>query len=72
MKRWCVVCGKELNIILGAWSDKLDGYKIISGGYYWKGLGIKQEPSKFSDIPSSIEEQSEYWECLECSDEAEE
>ena len=60
MKRFCVICGKELNIILG---EPINGeFKIISGGYFFR---FTDENRKLFDI-KSIDEQTEYWECEEC------
>ena len=57
MKRFCVVCGKELEIILD------DNNKIISGGGYWK-FSTESQGTDFE--PKTGEEQKEYWECEEC------
>ena len=57
MKRFCVVCGKELEIVLN------EDFKIISGGRYWK-FSTKKQGVDFS--PKSGEEQKEYWECEAC------
>jgi hypothetical protein len=57
MKRFCVVCGKELQIIIG------ENSKIISGGGYWK-FSTKKQGDDFE--PRTIEEQKEYWECEGC------
>lgn len=63
MKRFCVVCGKELNIVLG--DPQEDGKKkIVSGGGYWKFGPMQGEDFE----PKTIEEQTEYWECKECID----
>lgn len=63
MKRFCVICGKELNIILG--NPIVGGLEIISGGYYYY-----TELSKRDNFdPKIIDEQTEYWECEECYNE---
>lgn len=63
MKRFCVICGKELDIILG--EPIGSGLEIVSGGYYYGNLS-----SKVIDFsPQTIDEQSEYWECEECYNE---
>jgi len=57
MKRFCVICGKELEIIL---DDELN---IISGGGYWK-FSVEKQGVDFE--PKTVEEQKEYWECEGC------
>ena len=63
MKRFCVVCGKELEIVLN------DDFKIISGGGYWK-FSIKKQGVDFE--PKTVDEQEEYWECGICMKDDEE
>lgn len=60
MIRFCVVCGKRIEIVL---DNKMN---IISGGGYWPGLGRKQG---IDFIPRNVSEQIEYWECQECMEE---
>jgi|SRR3972149_7663662 len=57
MKRFCVICGKELEIILD------ENSKIIGGGWYWK---FSTESQGLDFVPGTIEDQKEYWECEEC------
>ena len=57
MKRFCVVCGKELEIVLN------DHFEIISGGGYWK---FSTEAQGINFEPKTVEEQKEYWECDTC------
>ena len=44
MKRFCVICGKELEIVLN------NDFKIISGGGYWK-FSIKKQGVDFEPKP---------------------
>ena len=60
MKRFCVICGKELDIILGEPIE--EGLEIVSGGYYYNNFGTRKNNSN----PKSIDEQTEYRECEEC------
>ena len=57
MKRFCVVCGKELEIIIA------ENGTIVSGGGYWK-FSTKSQGTDFD--PKTVGEQKEYWECEEC------
>lgn len=57
MKRFCVVCGKELEIVLD------ENMHIVSGGGYWK-FSTKKQGVDFE--PKTVEEQKEYWECEDC------
>lgn len=57
MKRFCVVCGKELEILLD------ENLKIVSGGGYWK---FSTEKQGVDFVPKNVEEQKEYWECEKC------
>ena len=62
MKRFCVICGKELDIILG--EPIGSGLEIVSGGCYFSFFG------KLNDINvNTVDEQTEYWECEECYNE---
>lgn len=57
MKRFCVVCGKELEISLD------DNNRVVSGEGYWS----FSKPKQGADFePKTIEEQKEYWECEKC------
>lgn len=60
MKRFCVICGKELDIILGEKFTK-HSRTIISGGYFF----ISGRVDK--NNPKNLFEQKEYWECEECN-----
>ena len=62
MKRFCVVCGKELEIVLD------DDFKIISGGGYWK---FSTEKQGIDFEPKTVDEQKEYWECYVCMEDGE-
>ena len=64
MKRFCVICGKELDIILGNLDRHTKRFEIISGGYYFNLFG------KMNNINiKTVDEQTEYWECEECYNE---
>lgn len=64
MKRFCVIRGKELDIILGSLNRHTKRFEIISGGYYFNPFG------KMNNINiGTVDEQTEYWECEECYNE---
>ena len=63
MKRFCVICGKKLDIIVGR--SLYNGTEIISGGYYFKNI----EGEKDILDPKTLNKQTEYWECEECYNE---
>lgn len=60
MKRFCVICGKELNIVLG--KPIASGLEIVSGGHFYISSKTKQKLN-----PQTIDEQTEHWECEECN-----
>lgn len=59
MKRFCVICGKELTIILGECFTK-HSRNIVSGGHFF--LSGKVDKND----PENLYKQTEYWECEEC------
>jgi hypothetical protein len=55
IERSCVVCGENMQIILD------DNERIMSGGYYFGGLGKEIKPRTVT-----TGNDWEYWECLNC------
>ncbi len=75
MKRYCIVCGKELDIVLELQPDGKT-YNIISGGFYFS-FGEEDDEFIFKHQgigfePKTIDEQREMWECCECAGEDDE